>query len=70
MELTTAEAGAAIAVSDETIRNHIAAGRLLARKHGFRGLLKIKIDDLRAFAHKHNYIVDEEYLAGLKQTAS
>lgn len=65
MELSTVEAGAAIGLSDQAIRDHIAAGRLAARKHGMKGLFKIKADDLRAFARQFGYLVDEEYLAGL-----
>ena len=65
MELSTAEAGAAIGLSNQAIRDHIAAGRLSAREHGMKRLLKIKVDDLRAFARQYGYIVDEEYLAGL-----
>lgn len=65
MELSTSEAGAAIGMSDQAIRDHIDAGRLPARRHGMKGLYKVKVDDLRAFARQYNYIVDEEYLAGL-----
>lgn len=71
MEISTVQAGAALGLTDETIRNHIAAGRLPARKHGFRGLLKVRVDDLREFARLYNYVVDEEYLAALaKQSAN
>ena len=65
MELTTAQAGAALGLSDQAIRDHIAAGRLSARRHGIRGLLKISVDDLWLFARQYNYVVNEEYLSRL-----
>jgi hypothetical protein len=67
MELTTAEASYAIGMSPQALRAHIEAGRLPARKHGFRGTLKINVDDLRAFTRKYNYIMNEEYVLGLAQ---
>jgi hypothetical protein len=65
MELTAAQAGMVLGMSDEAIRNHITAGRLAARRHGIRGLYKIMVTDLRSFARQYNYTVDEEYLSRL-----
>jgi len=65
MELSTEEAGKALGLSAQTIRDHIAADRLRARKHGFRGLLKIQVDDLHAFANDFNYVIDADFLATL-----
>lgn len=65
MELTTVQAGTALSMTGQAIRDHINAGRLPARRHGVRRLLKIEIDDLRAFAQTYNYPVDEEYLSAL-----
>lgn len=70
MELTTAEAGAALRMSDQSVRDHIAAGRLNARKHGIRGLLKINIEDLRSFALQFGYPLDEDYLSRLASKES
>jgi hypothetical protein len=67
MELSTYEAAAAIDVSHQTIKNHVGAGRLRARRHGMKRLIKIQVEDLRAFARQYNYIIDEERLAAVAQ---
>jgi excisionase family DNA binding protein len=63
MEFTTAQAAAALGLSEQTVRNHVLAGRLQARRHGFRALYRISEAQLRDFAHKYNYPVDETLVA-------
>lgn len=70
MEISTVEAGAALGMSDQAVRDHIAAGRLPARRHGFRGLYRVRVDDLRAFAARYDYVLDDSYLAGLVEQAN
>lgn len=70
MEITTAEAGAALGISRETIRLHVAEGRLPARKQGIRGILKIQVDDLREFARQFGYVVNDQYLTRLASKTS
>jgi hypothetical protein len=65
MELSTSDAGMAIGLSREMIRLHVVAGRLPARWHGMRRAIRVHVDDLRAFAHKWGYPIDEEYLSRL-----
>lgn len=70
MEISSVEAGRALGMSDQAIRDQVDAGRLRARRHGMRRLLRIRVDDLRAFARQYNYVVDEEYLATLAEQAN
>jgi excisionase family DNA binding protein len=67
MQLATAQAAAIVRLSEQAIRDHINAGRLPAHRQGIRALYKIELDDLRAFALRYNYPLNEEYLATLAQ---
>ena len=53
-------AGKLIGLSDQAIRDHVAAGRLPAQRVGVRGLYRIRISDLSTLAEKYNYPFDEE----------
>lgn len=64
MELTTAQAAAALGLSVQAVRNHVLAGRLPARRHGFRQFYRISEQDLRAFAARYSYPIEEEKLPG------
>ena len=65
MELTAAQAGEAIGLSHQAIRNHVEAGRLIARRHGIRRSVRVDVGDLRTFAQKYNYRINEAFLAQL-----
>ena len=65
MELSTTEAAHALRLSDEWIRQSIAAGNLHARRIGIRGIFRIQLADLRKFAAQYNYHVDETYIQTL-----
>lgn len=54
-ELTTMEAGEALGMTDQAVRDHIHAGRLNARRVGVRRQFLISEDELRRFAAKFNY---------------
>ena len=62
MELTTAEAAAAVGMSEQSLRNHVLSGRLPARRHGIRGYYRVREDDLREFSEKYRYPIVEEAL--------
>lgn len=56
-------------VSSETIRDYIEEGLLPAKRIGLRGLYKIEIADLRAFAEQHDRYFDHELADQLEKTA-
>jgi hypothetical protein len=59
-QISSPAAAAIIGLSDQAIRDHIAAGRLPAQRVGVRGLYKIQLSDLRDLAEKYNYPFDED----------
>ncbi len=63
LELNTSQAAGVIGLSEQAIRNQVLAGRLPARRHGIRGFYRITVDDLRAFAARYSYQLDEDLLA-------
>ena len=60
MELTTPQAAAALGLSEQAVRDHVTAGRLVARRHGFRKTYKFREEDVREFATKYQYVIDED----------
>jgi len=68
MQLSTAQAAAALGIAEQTVRDACNAGRLRACRVGFRRLYRIAADDLRAFTAEYNYSVDEGYLASVVET--
>ncbi len=54
-EYTTVEAGAALGISAQTIRNHIKAGRLSAQQRGLMKVYFVTEAELRRFAEEYNY---------------
>jgi hypothetical protein len=65
MELNTYEAAAVIGIGQVSIIRHVKEGRLEARRIGYRGVIRVSVDALRAFAAKYNYDVNEELLRQL-----
>lgn len=63
MELTTRQAGRMLGLSPQAVRNHVEAGRLPVRKHGIKGVFKVEDSDIREFAAKYNYVVNERWYA-------
>ena len=62
MELTTRQAAKVLGVADMTIRNWVTRGALSARRVGLRRYVRIRVDDLRAFAAQSGYEIDEDKL--------
>lgn len=62
-EVSTIDASRIVNTSDTTIRRHVDDGRLVARREGLRGRIRIDIEELRQFATKYQYRFDDE-LAG------
>jgi hypothetical protein len=67
MELNTEQAARALGRTARSIRNYVAAGRLPAQKVGLHNDIKICVADLRTFATKYNYRIDEQFLAKLER---
>lgn len=65
MQLTTAQAATALGIAEQTIRDHVIAGRLPATRATFRRFYRIDADDLRRFAETYTYTLDEAYLYSL-----
>ena len=65
MELSSSEAGNALGLSSQSVRNQVNAGRLSARHRGVRRQVLIDVSDLRVFACEYNYDLDELYISGL-----
>lgn len=63
IELSTVQAAKLLGIAEQTVRDHIHAGRLPARRHGLRPRYKIQPDDLRRFAEQYSYLLDEARLA-------
>jgi len=69
LEVESPLAGRLIGVSRQTIRAHVVAGRLPARRVGVRGKLRIQVADLRKFAETYNYDWNESALAEVQTQA-
>lgn len=73
MELTTVQAAAALGLSVQAVRNHVASGRLPARRHGVRQYYRFREADLREFSIRYAYPlvegVEESRTVGEMQTA-
>lgn len=61
-ELSTADAAAALSLTQQSIRQHIKAGRLPAVRRGVRGVFWIREIDLLVFAKRYNYPVNHSAL--------
>lgn len=59
-EVSGTSAGRIIGVSDQTIRRHILADRLNARREGLDKTWWIDTEDLRKFAQEYNYRFNED----------
>ena len=59
-EVSGTSAGRIIGVSDQTIRRHILADRLIARREGLDRTWWIDTNELRKFAQEYNYRFNEE----------
>jgi hypothetical protein len=66
MELSTTKCGLALGMTNQAVRDHIAAGRLLARRVGVRREYRVHVADLRAFAARYDYELNEDYLATVR----
>ncbi|MCC6170045.1 MAG: helix-turn-helix domain-containing protein [Caldilineaceae bacterium] len=62
-ELNTPQVAGVLGLTEQSIRNHVHAGRLTARRHGVRRYYRVRVADLRAFADRYNYPLDETLLA-------
>lgn len=62
--LSTAQAAKVINVSHMTIYRSVKSGELLAQRVGKHRSIRITIDDLREYARKYNYIINEQLLKG------
>lgn len=68
-EVESPLAGRLLGVTRQTIRAHVVAGRLPARRVGMRKHLRIQVEDLRKLAETYNYDWNEAALAELKEQA-
>jgi hypothetical protein len=59
-EVSSRAAARIIGISDQTVRRHIHAGRLQARREGLGWAYWIELDELRRFTEKYNYRFNEE----------
>lgn len=59
-EVSSRNASKIIGVSDQTVRRHIHASRLLARREGLDRTWWIDMDALREFARVYNYRFNED----------
>lgn len=66
MEVTTSQAGRAVGLTSQAVRDHINAGRLPATRVGVKGVYRILVNDLCRFAREYRYRLDESYLQELK----
>lgn len=66
MPEVSARAAAQIIKSNHvTVRDHVLAGRLPARREGVRGMIRIEVKDLQEFANEYQYRFDEKLAAKL-----
>lgn len=59
-EVSGVSAGRIVGVSHQTIRRHIVADRLRARREGMSKTWWIDMEELRKFAQTYNYRFNEE----------
>lgn len=59
-EVSGANAGRILGVSDKTVHRHIVANRLNARREGLSKTWWIDTEDLRKFAQEYSYRFNEE----------
>lgn len=64
-EISSEDAAKLIGITRQTIRAHVENGRLAARRVGPRRVVKIELEDLRQFAEKYQYRLDETLAAEL-----
>ncbi len=64
-EISSEEAARLIGMSRQSIRAHVENGRLAARRVGPRRVVKIELEDLRQFAEKYQYRLNETLAAQL-----
>lgn len=62
--LSTDQAARVINVSHMTIYRSVKNGELLAQRVGKHRSIRITIDDLREYARKYNYSINEQLLKG------
>ena len=58
MEINASQAGQALGMTDQAVRDHVNAGRLKARRVGMRRIYTIRVEDLKDFARKYSYDLD------------
>lgn len=56
--LASHQAASLIGVTQQTIRNHIRNGNIIARRQGQSGHFQIDPSDFCSFCSRHNYAVD------------
>lgn len=66
-EVSCADAGRIIGISDETIRRHVNSGLLPARREGLRKIIWIDLQALRKYAEMYEYRFDEKLAQDLIQ---
>lgn len=67
-ELKSAQAARIVGVSQVTIWLDVKAGRLPAKLVGRRGVIHIRIDDLRRYAEENRRVFNEKFVQEFAQT--
>jgi hypothetical protein len=71
MKITPHNAGRLLHITDRTVLNYVRAGHLSAEeeRHGFRIFYKLELDDVLAFADKHDIYINDNTLERIKSVS-
>ena len=58
-DVTAAQAGQIVGVTDDTIRNYVERGLLPARRQGIKRIVFIELSDLQKFAAQYDFRFDQ-----------
>lgn len=59
-EVSASQAAQILQISRDTVWRVVRDGSLPARRQGMRGIIRIDVEDLRAYAEKYQHRFDEE----------